>query len=252
MNPAFSFEFDAKSRANPRPLRFRNDRRASTARPINRRVLRQLQKNQHAWEESQPQRAQYTGSVARLDDVTTSGKADDKADDALLAAMQRGDEQAFRTLAHRHGPYLFGVARALVRDYAEAEDVVQETLAAALRGNFRGESSVRTWLVAIAVRQAANLRRKRTRWRAWTNFTGRSDGAASKSAEAAVDARLDLAGMLEHLSPEHREVIVLRELEGLSYEQIAQQLKLPRGTVESRLHHTREQLRSLFAADSEA
>jgi RNA polymerase sigma-70 factor (ECF subfamily) len=57
---------------------------------------------------------------------------------------------------------------------------------------------------------------------------------------------MDLAVMLEQLSPEHREVIVLRELEGMTYEQIAATLEVPRGTVESRLHRAREDLRKRF------
>jgi RNA polymerase sigma factor (sigma-70 family) len=64
--------------------------------------------------------------------------------------------------------------------------------------------------------------------------------------QAAADARMDLAGMLERLSEEHREVVVLREIEGMSYEEMSAVLGVPRGTVESRLHRAREQLKRLF------
>ena len=66
------------------------------------------------------------------------------------------------------------------------------------------------------------------------------------SAVAGSDARLDLAVMLEALSPEHRKVIVLREVEGLSYDEMAAALGVPRGTVESRLFRAREELRKKF------
>jgi RNA polymerase sigma-70 factor (ECF subfamily) len=65
-------------------------------------------------------------------------------------------------------------------------------------------------------------------------------------ASGGTDAKLDLSVMLARLSPEHREVIVLRELEGMTYEQIAAALGVPRGTVESRLHRAREELRKRF------
>jgi RNA polymerase sigma-70 factor (ECF subfamily) len=161
----------------------------------------------------------------------------------LLARVRNGDAQAFAGLVHEHGRYLFGVARALVRDEQEAEDIVQETFAAVLISPYRGESALRTWLVGIVVRQAA-LARRRGWWRRfWPLHAPDERPATQPDPQRAIDARLDLAQLLDQLTPEHREVIVLRELEGMSYEQIAAMLKLPRGTVESRLHRARQQLR---------
>jgi RNA polymerase sigma-70 factor (ECF subfamily) len=165
----------------------------------------------------------------------------------LLSRIRAGSEPAFRELVNRHGRYLFGIARALVHDEHDAEDIVQETFAAVPGANYKGEAAVRTWLVGIVVRQAALLRRKRSRWKREIDVDGPSLRAATP-AQAAVDARLDLTAMLERLSPEHREVIVLRELRGMSYDEIAGLLHVPRGTVESRLHRAREQLRQLFKA----
>jgi RNA polymerase sigma-70 factor, ECF subfamily len=169
------------------------------------------------------------------------------SDDAeLLQRTRRGDQGAFRELFERHGRYLLGIAVALSRNPADAEDLVQETFIGALGSTFRGESSVRTWLVRILVNRAAMLRR--SRWRMVLSWSSRAavEEPPVASPVPASDARLDLAGMLQALTPEHREVIVLRELEGMTYEEIASALGIPRGTVESRLHRAREQMRERF------
>ncbi len=169
-------------------------------------------------------------------------------DTELLNQIGRGDPAACRTLLERHGSYLFGVARALTGNGADAEDLVQETLIGALTSRFRGESSVRTWLVRILTNQAGMLRRRPSKR---ANHVGLDEtpspaSPASDAGAGGADAKLDLSMMLAALSLEHRQVLVLRELEGLSYEEIAQALHLPRGTVESRLHRAREDLRKKF------
>jgi RNA polymerase sigma-70 factor (ECF subfamily) len=167
------------------------------------------------------------------------------ADDAELLRLGRNDPAAFRALIERHAQYLHGVAHALTGNAADAEDLVQETLLGAISGSFRGESSVRTWLVRILVNRAAMLRR--TRKRKPAQELGETPVQSAKPQAAnAVDAKIDLTAMLEELSDEHRQVIVLRELEGLSYQEIAAALGVPRGTVESRLHRAREELRRRF------
>ncbi len=172
-------------------------------------------------------------------------------DQELARQIGRGDEVAFKTLVDRHSRYLFGVAHALAGNAADAEDLVQETLAGALKGHYRGDASLRTWLVGILVRKAGMLRRSRRRQAATQSVDdpGLAVSArpyAGSTAVTGVDARLDLSTMLEALSPEHRTVIVLRELQGMSYEEIAFTLELPRGTVESRLFRAREELRRRF------
>jgi RNA polymerase sigma-70 factor, ECF subfamily len=172
-------------------------------------------------------------------------------DDNELARLSgRGDAASFEALVERHAAYLYGVAYALCGNSADAEDLVQETLAGAWRGKFRGESSARTWLVQILVRQAAMLHRSRRRHGRPVSLDSDSGGPAAEatgpSASASAAARLDLAAMLGSLSPEHRLVIVLRELEGMSYEEMARTLGVPQGTVESRLHRAREELRRRY------
>jgi RNA polymerase sigma-70 factor (ECF subfamily) len=168
----------------------------------------------------------------------------------LLRRIERSDGEAFAELVDQHARYLHGVARAILGNDADAEDVVQETFAAILKTRFRGESSVRTWLVKILVRQAAMLRRKW--WRRpkhlslASDATNERDVRPTRSESSGTDAKLDLATMLASLSEDHRAVIVLRELEQLSYEEMAEVLGVPRGTIESRLHRAREQLRRTF------
>jgi RNA polymerase sigma-70 factor, ECF subfamily len=170
-------------------------------------------------------------------------------DDAeLLNQIGRGDPAACRTLLERHGRYLFGVAHALTGNAADAEDLVQETLVGALGGTFRGESSLRTWLVRILTNQAGMLRRRP--WRRATHVgldeTPSPASPPSHGGPSGVEAKLDLSTMLAALTVEHRQVLVLRELEGMSYEEIAAALHVPRGTVESRLFRAREELRKKF------
>lgn len=158
------------------------------------------------------------------------------------------DQARFAELAMEHMSSLYSAALRMTRNPADAEDLVQETFEGLLKSRFRGEATLRTWLVRILVNRAGMLRRSRRRKRetapAW-------DGEQTASCpEVAVafnpDARLDLTTMLESLSPEHRAVIVLRELQGMSYEEMAAALGVPRGTVESRLHRAREELRKRY------
>jgi RNA polymerase sigma-70 factor (ECF subfamily) len=189
-------------------------------------------------------------STVHMVELPASEEAHPVPDDAqLLRLIGRGDESAFRELVNRHARYLYGIAYSLTQNPSDAEDVVQETFVAVLKSKFRGESAVRTWLVQILVRQAALLRRTRSRKIGPApSDEARKDlsVAAAGSAVSGSDARLDLAVMLEALSPEHRQVIVLRELEGMTYEEMAATLAVPRGTVESRLHRARAELRERF------
>lgn len=170
-------------------------------------------------------------------------------DSELWGQIRRGDEAAFRDLVDRQGRYLYGVAHALTGNPTDAEDLVQETFVGAIRSRFRGQASLRTWLVRILVNRAGMLRRSKRRHRQVAidpPVMGSRHELAVRPSTSATEARLDLTTMLAGLSPEHRAVIVLRELEGLSYEQMAAVLQVPRGTVESRLHRAREELRKRY------
>jgi RNA polymerase sigma-70 factor (ECF subfamily) len=175
-------------------------------------------------------------------------------DAELLQRLRRGDAAAFKEMVDQFSDELFGLAYSLTGNAADAEDVLQQTFLGAFRriGAFEGRSSIKTWLVRIVANQASKSRRSRRIRRAVPidERLATIDGAPApqvSSAEACVDSRIDLADMLQQLSPEHREVLVLREVQQMSYEQISQALKLPQGTVESRLFRARQDLRRRFA-----
>jgi RNA polymerase sigma-70 factor (ECF subfamily) len=110
---------------------------------------------------------------------------------------------------------------------------------------FRGHSTVKTWLTRIVMRQAARSHRRRARRQA----EGLPDGGLASQAGGVPEAtamRLDVVQALRRLTHDHREVVVLREFEGLSYAEMAEALDLPQGTVESRLHRARQELRELL------
>ncbi|MBM4016941.1 MAG: sigma-70 family RNA polymerase sigma factor [Planctomycetes bacterium] len=168
----------------------------------------------------------------------------------LAGRAREGDHSAFHELVDRHAGFLFAVAVSMSGNAADAEDLVQETFAGAFRGlaAFEGRASVKTWLTRILVRQAAGRRRSEGRRRA---ALARLEAASQadlgqESSDRATDARVDVADAMRSLSPEHREVIALRELQGLSYDEIAEVLGVPRGTVESRLFRARRRMQELL------
>ena len=162
-------------------------------------------------------------------------------DSELVGRAARNDPQALHALVDEHAQSLFAIANSMLRSPAEAEDIVQDTFLACFIGlkRFEGRSSVRTWLVSILLRQISEKRRRDQRRPkvAWDQ----AEAQPAKN-EPATDAKLDLAAALATLSDDHRQVLTLREYGGLSYDQIAATLGLPRGTVESRLHRARQEL----------
>ncbi len=172
-------------------------------------------------------------------------------DSELMQRAQHGDETAFHELVDRYAGELFGLAFSLVGNAADAEDVVQETFSGAFRrlGAFEARSSVKTWLIRILVKQAARHHRSRSR-RETVSLDNLSEASGSvlgkqeiASSTRALDIRMDVHAVLRVLSREHREVIVLRELQGMSYKEMAELLGIPRGTVESRLFRARQELK---------
>jgi RNA polymerase sigma-70 factor (ECF subfamily) len=185
-------------------------------------------------------------------------------DAALLPALRAGDGEAFRKLVGRYGDDLFRLGCSVLGSEADAYDLVQETLVGAYRrvATFDGRSTLKTWLLRILFNQASKAKRSRRLRQTVPLFAADAprqsagSGAAAaegddarlrgRSAEPAVDAKLDVSAMLQVLSEEHRQVLVLREIERLSYAEIAAVVNVPVGTVESRLYRARQEMQRRF------
>ena len=176
-------------------------------------------------------------------------------DPDLLRRAQGGDETAFGIIMRAHYERTFRLICAILHNEADARDVCQEVWLKVWKQlpTFRGDSRFSTWLHPIATRRALDHLRKRRRW--FDRFLPYDTGNEN-AVEVAEPATTENAGSLAEdnetvarvraalasLPPKHRAVLALRELEGLSYEEIAQATGLPAGTVMSRLHHARRLL----------
>jgi RNA polymerase sigma-70 factor (ECF subfamily) len=167
----------------------------------------------------------------------------------LIARCQAGDEAAFRELHRRHRARAVFLATQLLQDADEAEDVVQEAFLRVFRsiGKFRGEASFYSWLYRIVVNLCRNHHR-----RAATHPTLPLDEArAADGLREGDTARLHVEALLGRLSEALRVTLLLREVVGLSYAEIAEELEVPVGTGRSRLSAAREQFRKLWEESSE-
>jgi RNA polymerase sigma-70 factor, ECF subfamily len=186
--------------------------------------------------------------------------ADEPASDGSLAALAAaGDPVAFRKLVDRHQGRIVALLGRLCGCPEQALDLAQETFLAAFRHleTFRQESRFSTWLHAIAVNQAraAARRRKPTVSLDEVSSDGRRRVAEPAAETPAVWAGLEreelarrIAAALGRLDSRYREVVVLADMHDASYEEIAETLDIPLGTVRSRLHRGRTELRTLLAS----
>lgn len=182
---------------------------------------------------------------------------------ALIERIRRGDRQAFRVLVDRYQRRVYTLALGFVRDPDEARDVSQEAFLKVYRhlDTFHGQSNFYTWLYRITVNLCIDLRRKAGRGNQ-SEFDERiaHDEAGSPADQISPgrlrfdpakalhnrELRERLNAALEQLSETHRSVLLLREVEGLSYKEIAEVLECPEGTVMSRLFHARRQMQQLL------
>ncbi len=184
-----------------------------------------------------------------------------REDDArLVSRIGRGDHVAFEALMRVHNGKLFRVARAILRDDAEAEDALQDAYLEAYRhiGDFQGEAKLGTWLTRIVINQALMRLRKQRRDRVVVPFgSGRSDGPAAaegdiadETTESPSDAmhRAEIRRMVERRIDElpvaFRTVFVMRDVEDMSVQETAECLSIPAATVRTRLFRARALLRA--------
>lgn len=164
-------------------------------------------------------------------------------DETLVAQVGRGDRGGLEKLYQRHAPSLFALLTRMLDDHQMAEEAVQDTFLAVWNGaRFDGRSRVRTWLVAIAVRQAESKRRRR---RLAVGNHPRDLASNDPSPEDAVVAGLDVDRLVRDLSEltrYQREVVLLAFAEQLTHPEIADVLGVRIGTVKSRLHGAKKAL----------
>ncbi|CAN7512255.1 RNA polymerase sigma factor [Massilia sp. LjRoot122] len=184
-----------------------------------------------------------------------------------MAMVAAGDQGAFEVLMRKHNQLLFRTARSIVRDEAEAEDVVQEAYLLAYRkaAGFRGEANLSTWLVRIVVNEASGRLRKQRRRADIIQLVPGGDGldeeegsmddafgaAPEAPDEAALraEARRLIEARIDALPDKLRTVFVLRAIEDLSVQETAEALGIPDVTVRSQFFRARGLLREALARD---
>jgi RNA polymerase sigma-70 factor (ECF subfamily) len=173
----------------------------------------------------------------------------------LIERSRKGDSESFGILVERYQRRVVGVALAVVHNQDDAIELAQETFIRAFENlsKFESRSSFSTWLYRIAANLAIDFWRREGRHLVLhgedaDNEISRLPSAHGDSFKEVSRSELSerLKKALEQLTPEHRAVILLREVEGLSYDEISDVLQCPRGTVMSRLHYAREHLRGIL------
>jgi RNA polymerase sigma-70 factor (ECF subfamily) len=182
-------------------------------------------------------------------------------DQALVERVQQGDSKAFDLLVQKYQSRILKLIARFVRNPADVQDVAQEAFIKAYRAlpNFRGESAFYTWLYRIAINTAKNhlvaAGRKTPSYAVDVQEVEKYDASewlkeyATPERELLADEiQVTVNNALEGLPPDLREAITLREIEGLSYEDIAQVMDCPIGTVRSRIFRAREAIDEKLAA----
>jgi len=207
-----------------------------------------------------------TATTARRPNTKSTDSAAEAAIDAVLVQrFNAGDEGAFNTIMERYQAKIFGTVYHLLHNRTDAEEIVQDTFVRAYRGlaRFRGDSSLATWLYRIAVNLARNrywyfFRRRRQDALSLDHAIGENGDAtfadlvAAPDHDPAQEAATDeftalIAACMEQLDRRHREILTMRNVLNLPYEEIAQTLRINVGTVKSRIARARERLRELIA-----
>jgi RNA polymerase sigma-70 factor, ECF subfamily len=180
-------------------------------------------------------------------------------DRRLIDEALAGRKAAFGELVLRYQDRLFNSVLRVIDNQDDALDVVQDAFVNAYQslGSFKGDAEFYTWLYRIAFNTAISHRRRR---KATVSLDGlshadpedRSDGVQPGAAMERDEDAVALAAGLAKLSPEHKAVLVLKDIDGMKYEQIAELLWVPIGTIRSRLHRARLELKQLLDPDGES
>ena len=168
----------------------------------------------------------------------------------LVADLRAGRREAFDRMVELHYERLHRLACTMTGSSEDAADLAQETFLAAMKsaGNFRGEARLTTWLIAILRNQYTLHLRGRRKWR----HAPLESAGNARAPEPAPAIRPEVVQILERvhrLSEELRTALVLFYLEGMRYQEIAEAMECPVGTVRSRLFEAREQLKKMMEGD---
>ena len=194
------------------------------------------------------------------DPVDAQNRINEDDDAGLVTRCRQGDTEAFAQLVRRHQKKMLNMAYRMIGDYDEACDVVQEAFLSAFRaiGKFREEARFSTWLCSIVLNHSRNhLKQRAARLHregmSIDDSTKSGNGASSIelfSQDVSVIERIEkrelearIQKCIGSLDSEQREVLVLRDIQEFSYEEIGLTLKLPQGTVRSRLFRARNALK---------
>ena len=180
-------------------------------------------------------------------------------DEELILRLQRGDEWAFQLLIRRFRKKLYSIAFGITLDAEESRDIVQDVFLQVYRSivDFRGDASLATWLHRITVNLSLNWKRRWARRFRWLHRSTTHTEAEAEEEPASDDPTPELRlvdaqtrqlidDALKQLPPQARTIFVLREIEGLTYDEIAYATGIKLGTVRSRLFHARQQLRTIL------
>jgi len=186
-------------------------------------------------------------------------------DSALLSRARSGDRDAYRALVERYQRRVYNLAFSLVKSKEDAADIAQDAFVKAYQSldRFKGEASFYTWLYRITNNLAIDLLRRRHPGESLdADPTSQDDPGEMQAGVGVLGTRLgtnpqrsalrrELAEKMEEalgqIPEKHRAILLLREVEGLSYEEIAESLEIPKGTVMSRLFHARSKMQEILA-----
>jgi len=175
--------------------------------------------------------------------------ADAVSDEELLRSFIAGSDGSFTELMRRHEDRIFNLAFRMTGDRSDALDATQDTFVTAFRqaATFRFDSAFGTWLYRVGINACHDLLRKRKRWALQSeDETEREPDRAAVDLDESVAARLDLTRALAELPPEYREAVVMHDLGGVPYEEIARLTDARIGTVKSRISRGRRRLAELL------
>ncbi|MFY9222576.1 MAG: sigma-70 family RNA polymerase sigma factor [Blastocatellia bacterium] len=183
-------------------------------------------------------------------------------DESLIARIQAGERYAFEELVNKYNTSVYNLALRLSNDREDARDAAQDTFLKVYNniGRFRGDAQLRTWIYRITVNQVANQqrwwRRRRREKTVSLDISSPEEtplserlaatGQSPEQRTLAAEQRKMIVAALEKLKFDFRVAVILRDIEGLSYEEISETLEVSVGTIKSRIARGREELRELL------